>query len=57
MPHFVVGNTFPRLAVEAVARMCPLVSEAARDVGPVCDVQFLIDSDDTVTHARRQQLV
>jgi len=57
MPHFIVGNTLPRLDVKAVTVMCPLVSKAAGQVGPQCNVQRLTHRHDSMTHAGRPQLV
>lgn len=43
MPHFVIGNTFPRLAVKAVAMVVPLVGEATGNVGPMCYVKAVMN--------------
>jgi len=57
MPHFIISDTLPRLAVESVGRMCPLVGEAACHISPVCDIQVLTNRDDTMADTCRPELV
>jgi len=57
MPHFIVGNTFPGLAVEAITGMSPFVSKAACNIGPLCNIQALCAGDDAMTDTWRQQTV
>ena len=57
VPHLIVGNTFPRLAVKTVACSRPLVGKTAGDIGPIRDIEILTDRGDALTDTRRPQLI
>jgi len=50
MPHFIVGNTLPRLGSKTVTGVIPLVSKAAGDIGPVSWMKILRYGDDAMTY-------